>query len=217
MYKTFTQIKAVTIATIATTTLLLAGTALAGPPDDGKARPGKPAKTNIVDTAVSISTMLSDEQGVPEFTYLLAAVGCLDESEAGTVLGILTGKKKHTLFAPVNDAFRNLQGALGVPEEERAPEVTCAVDSILGAGTLFAVLTYHVTEKAQFTNRVFRPNGSNTLEMLSGDVIHTTSSKTIIDGVPQTITPLIANVRASNGAIHAIDTVMLPFNPFAEE
>ena len=214
MYKTFTQIKSVTLTAVATATLLFAGTALAGPPDNGKARPGKPGDGNILETALAVSGMLSDEQGVPEFTYLLAAVDCLSEENANAVVGILTGKKKHTLFAPVNDAFRNLQSALGVPAEDIAPEVTCAVDEIFETGTLFAVLTYHVSEKARFSNRVFKQNGGNSIEMLSGDMIYTTSSKTIIDGVPQTITPLIANVRASNGAIHAIDTVMLPFNPF---
>lgn len=218
MYKTFTQLKSVTITAVATASLLFAGTALAGPPDNGKARPGKPGPENILDTALTLSGMIKDEQDVPEFTYLIAAVGCLDEDQANAVIGILTGKKKHTLFAPVNDAFRNLQAALGVPEEDIAPEVTCAVDTVLDRpGTLFEVLTYHVAEKARFSNRVFNKNNDRSIEMLSGGMIYTTTSGTIIDAVPQTITPLIANVRASNGAIHAIDTVMLPLNPFASE
>lgn len=217
MYKTFTQLKSVTITAAATAALLFAGTALAGPPA-GKFKPGKPGPDNIVDTAIEISKMMSDGEGVPEFTYLLGAVDCLDESEAEIVLGILTGEDDYTLFAPVNDAFRNLQRALGVAEEDISPETTCAVDDVLEApGTLFTVLAYHVTEGRRFTNSVFNKNNTKTLDMVAGGSISTTPALTIIDGVPQTVTPLIANVKASNGAIHAIDTVMLPFNPFAGE
>lgn len=196
--------------------ILFAGTAIAGP-KEGKVVPGKPGKSNIVDTAVDISKMMDDSQGVPEFTYLLGAVGCLEGTELETVVGILTGKKKHTLFAPVNDAFRALQGVLGVAEEDQAPEKTCAVDDILGAGTLFTVLAYHVTDGQKFANRVFNKNNPREISMLAAGSIWSTPEMTLIDGFPQTVNVAIPNVRASNGVIHAIDTVLLPFNPFAVE
>ena len=107
MYVSFTKFKLATISAIAATSLLLAGTVLAGPPA-GKVKPGKPGAANIVETAVAISKMMNDSDGVPEFTYLLGAVGCLSTEEADIVLGILTGEDNYTLFAPVNDAFRNL-------------------------------------------------------------------------------------------------------------
>jgi uncharacterized surface protein with fasciclin (FAS1) repeats len=217
MYKTFTQSKVTAFISTVAATLLFSGSVFAGPPADGKVRPGKPGPDNIVDTAVEISKMMNDGQGVPEFTYLLGAVGCLDEGDAETILDILTGDDDYTLFAPVNDAFRALQEALGVPAEDTAPEVTCAVDGILGAGTLFAVLQYHVTEGRRFTNSVFNKNNSKEIEMLAAGSIWSTPDVQLIDGFPQTVTPLIPNVKASNGVIHAIDTVMLPFNPFVEE
>ncbi len=194
---------------------LFAGTALAGP-KEGKVVPGKPGKTNIVDTAVAVSGLIDDSQGVPEFTYLLGAVNCLEGEELETVLGILTGKRKYTLFAPVNDAFRALQGVLGVDEADQAPEATCAVDEELGDGTLFTVLAYHVTDGHKFANRIFNKNNSREIHMVAGGSIFSTTDMTLIDGFPQTINVAIPNVRASNGVIHAIDTVMLPFNPLAE-
>ena len=216
MYKTFTQLKSATFAMIASASLLVAGTAIAGP-KDGKVVPGKPGKDNIVETAEAVGEMMLDTQGVPEFTYLLEAVACLDGEELETVVGILAGKKKHTLFAPVNDAFRALQGVLGVPAEDQAPEVTCAVDDILGAGTLFTVLAYHVTDGQRFANRVFNKNNTREISMLAAGSIWATPEMTLIDGFPQTVNVAIPNVRASNGVIHAIDAVLLPFNPFEEE
>jgi uncharacterized surface protein with fasciclin (FAS1) repeats len=213
MYNTFTKFKFSTIAAVAATSLLLAGTAFAGPPA-GKFKPGKPGGANIVMTAVAISQMMNDEQGDPQFSYLLGAVGCLSDAEAEIVLGLLTGEDNYTLFAPVNKAFRDLQTALGVAEEDLAPEATCAVDAIFEPGTLFTVLAYHVTEGRRFTNSVFNKNQPKEIEMVAAGYITTTPSLTIIDGVPQVINPVIANVKASNGVIHAIGTVMLPFNPF---
>ena len=217
MYKTLTKSKFTAFISTVAATMLFTGSVLAGPPDDGKVRPGKPGPDNILDTALKISGMMNDPQGVPEFTYLVGAVGCLSEEDANTVVGLLTGYDEYTLFAPVNDAFRNLQVALGVPAEETAPDKTCAVDTILGGGTLFTVLQYHLTEDRRFTNSVFNKNNSKEIEMLAAGSIWSTPSTTLIDGFPQTVTPVIANVKASNGVIHAIDTVLLPFNPFAEE
>jgi transforming growth factor-beta-induced protein len=217
MYKTFTKSKFTAFVSTVAATLLFTGTVFAGPPEDGKVRPGKPGPDNILDTALEISGMMDDSQGVPEFSYLVGAVGCLNEEEAAVIIGVLTGSDDYTLFAPVNDAFRNLQVALGVPVEETAPEKTCAVDMILDPGTLFAVLKYHVTEGRRFTNSVFNENNSKEIEMLAAGSIWSTPDTQLIDGFPQTITPVIANVKASNGVIHAIDTVMLPFNPFVEE
>lgn len=218
MYSNLTKPKLTALISTVAATLLFTGSVLAGPPDDGKVRPGKPGPDNILDTAIKFSEMTNDLQGVPEFSYLFAAVDCLNDEEYSVIAGVLTGYDDYTLFAPVNDAFRNLQVVLGVPEDATSPELTCQVDSILEApGTLFAVLKYHVTEGRRFTNSVFNENNSKEIEMLAAGSIWSTPSMTLIDGFPQTVTPVIANVKASNGVIHAIDTVLLPFNPFAED
>ncbi len=127
-----------------------------------------------------------------------------------------------TLFAPTDQAFINLQLALNdiwdLGLAETAPEVTCAVDSLYGEGTLFTILAYHVTDGRRFSNSVFNRNNVKEIEMLAGGSITSTPSLTIIDGVPQVINPVagLININATNGVVHVIDTVMLPFSPVVE-
>jgi len=141
MYKTLTKLKSTTFAAVAATTLLFAGTALAGPPD-GKVKPGKPGGDNILEIALAVNGMGFEnvDEEVGEFAYLLGAVGCLTPEQQGAVVGILTGSDNYTLFAPTNEAFRNLQRVLtGDPLVETSPGLSCAVDTLLGEGTLLAV------------------------------------------------------------------------------
>lgn len=214
MYKNLTKLK---LTTIAATTLLFAGTALAGPPA-GKVKPGAPGDANILEIALAVNGMgyENEDEMVGEFAYLLGAVGCLTPEQQNAVVGLLTGSDKYTLFAPTNEAFRNLQRALtGDSELETSPAVSCAVDDILEApGTLFAVLQYHLTEGRRFSNSVFNKNGSKEIEMLAAGYITTMKNFTIMDGAYQVVgLPSLKNVNASNGVIHVIDTVMLPFEP----
>lgn len=215
MYKIPTFNKLVLIASALSFSLLTAS-AFAGPGKSGK--PGKPGNNgvepggNIVEVALAANTLLG------EFDYLLAAVGCLtDENGNNAVVDLLTGSDKYTLFAPTDAAFENLQAALGITEPD--PETTCAVDSIFGEGTLFTILAYHVTDGRRFSNSVFNMNNNKQIDMLAGGSITTTPSLSIIDGVPQVVSPVLSliNINASNGVVHVIDTVMLPFNPFASE
>lgn len=213
MYKSFTKLK---ITAIAAATLLFAGTAFAGPPA-GKVKPGKPGGDNILEIALAVNGMgyENEDEMVGEFAYLLGAVGCLTAEQQEAVVGLLTGSDKYTLFAPTNEAFRNLQRALTNPMVETSPGLSCAVDDVLEApGTLFAVLQYHLTEGRRFSNSVFNKNGSKEIEMLAAGYITTMKNFTIMDGAYQVITlPSLKNVNASNGVIHVIDTVMLPFEP----
>lgn len=214
MYKSFTKFK---LSAIAATTLLFAGTALAGPPA-GKVEPGKPGDNNILEIALAVNGMglENEDENVGEFAYLLGAVSCLTEEQQAAVVGLLTGSDKYTLFAPTNEAFRNLQRALtGDSELATAPGLSCLVDDILQApGTLFAVLQYHLTEGRRFSNSVFNKNESKEIEMLAAGYITTMKNFTIIDGAYQVVSlPSLKNVNASNGVIHVIDTVMLPFEP----
>jgi uncharacterized surface protein with fasciclin (FAS1) repeats len=177
--------------------------------------PGKPGAANIVEIAAAVNAATG------EFSYLLAAAQC--PQLEGAVVALLTGEDKYTLFAPTDAAFIALQSALidafDLPISP-APEVTCAVDALLGEGTLFAVLAYHVTDGRRFSNSVFNRNEPKFIEMLAGGYVVANPDLTLSDNAGQTvgIVPKLGqldtvNVNASNGVIHAIDTVLLPIVP----
>jgi len=215
MYKISTLSKSLVTGAVLSLALFSANT-FAGPSSKAEKKIGKPGGDNIVEIAVAVNQMNG------QFSYLLGAVGCFTDAETGynPIVDLLTGTDKLTLFAPTDAAFQALQGVLGVPEEDRAPEVTCQVDEVLQTpGALFTVLAYHLTDGRRFSNSVFNANSSKEVEMLAGGYITTTPSLSIIDGFPQVINPVseLININASNGVIHVIDTVMLPFNPFAGE
>jgi len=216
MYKTFTKGKLSFIATIASTSLLLAGSVLAGPKNADKV-PGKPGEDNIVQIAVDNGN----------FSYLLGAVGCLTEEDGyNPVVELLTGTDNYTLFAPIDQAFIDLQLALNdlwdLGLTETAPEISCAVDALYGEGTLLTILAYHVTDGRRFSNSVFNRNNSKDIEMLGGGYVTSTTmpSAKLITNVYQMVSPVVGedlmpliNIKASNGVIHVIDTVMLPIDP----
>lgn len=209
MYNTSTFSKSTLVALAASLALTFTSSAFAG---HGKGKPGiNPIKPggNIVEIAMEANALLG------EFDYLLAAVGCLTDAEGNNaVIDLLTGSDKYTLFAPTDTAFENLQLVLGIAEP--APEKTCLVDDVLGPGTLFTVLAYHVAEGRRFSNSVFNRNNNKEIEMLTGEYyITTTPELQIIDGFPQVAAPLegLYDINASNGVIHTINTVLLPFNP----
>jgi uncharacterized surface protein with fasciclin (FAS1) repeats len=221
MYKTFTKGKLALVATIASTSLLLAGSVMAGPKNKGKDKvPGKPGMDNIVQIAVDNGN----------FSYLLGAVNCLTEEDGyNPVVELLTGEDNYTLFAPIDQAFIDLQLTLnelwGLGLTETSPETSCAVDMLYGEGTLLTVLAYHVTEGRRFSNSVFNKNNSKDIEMLGGGFITSTTmpSAKLITNISQMVSPVVVdlmpliNIKASNGVIHVIDTVMLPIDPTPPE
>ena len=217
---TATKFKTLTVMVVAISSLIFASTSFAGKgKGKDKVGPGKPGAANILQIAEAVNdmTMENEDEMVGEFEYLITAVGCLPEDQANTVVGLLTGEDRYTLFAPTNQAFRNLQETLIEAfelegEVSVAPGTTCAVDLLLGEGTLFTVLAYHLTEGRRFSNSVFNKNNPKDIEMLAGGYITSTPSLTIIDGAMQTVNPVLSliNIKASNGVIHVIDTVLLP-------
>lgn len=223
MYKTFTKSKLTVIAAVASTSLLLAGSVLAGPgKNKDKVVPGKPGMDNIVQIAVDNGN----------FSYLLGAVNCLTDEETGynPVVELLTGTDNYTLFAPIDQAFIDLQLALNdlwdLGLTATAPETSCAVDTLYGEGTLLTILAYHVTEGRRFSNSVFNKNTYKDIEMLGGGYITSTTMPAykLITNIYQMAGPVVGedmmpliNIKASNGVIHVIDTVMLPIDPTPPE
>ena len=161
---------------------------------------GKVKVTNENTTEKPDPTIVEVAAGNENFTTLVAAV------KAADLVGILNSDGPFTVFAPVNTAF------------EKLPEGT--VPGLLkpeAKGTLTAVLTYHVVAgkvMAKDVVKAIKDNGGKfniktvqggtlTASLKGGNVILT-------DANGNTSTIIITDVAASNGVIHAIDSVVMP-------
>lgn len=135
--------------------------------------------------------------GFSELVKALAYVdGVLD---AGLVDLFLNGTDQYTVFAPTNEAFENLYSTLKIDEISDLP-----------AELVLDVLLYHVTEGRRAANSVVPPRGTRTITTLSGKTFLVNRSGVITDIAGQEATIVNANISASNGIIHVIDTVILP-------
>ena len=114
--------------------------------------------------------------------------------EAAGLVNALKGEGPFTVFAPTDEAFAKLPA--GTVEELLKPE---------NRDTLTAILTYHVVPGAVTAGQVTRLSHATTLNGQRVDIA--VEGNTVrIDGA--TVTS--ADVRASNGIIHVIDSVILP-------
>jgi uncharacterized surface protein with fasciclin (FAS1) repeats len=123
--------------------------------------------------------------GAGSFDTLVAALVCTD------LVGAVSGKQQLTVFAPIDDAFAEL----GL----NAGNICETIDT----ETLSTILLYHVTRGNRLSQSVV---GKNRILMLNGGTISVSNSGQINDS-----SNIVAvNIRASNGVIHVIDTVLLP-------
>jgi uncharacterized surface protein with fasciclin (FAS1) repeats len=136
----------------------------------------------IVETAIAVNARTG------EFDHLIAAVvrtGLVDT---------LNGRRQLTVFAPTDVAFERLFAALGVTGIDQIP-----VD------TLKAVLLYHVA-----------PGNRDATSVLDSSRIRTLSKGFLVPSVHDGSAWIngarivVPDVRASNGVIHVIDSVLLP-------
>ncbi|NOI34289.1 fasciclin domain-containing protein [Vibrio cyclitrophicus] len=122
------------------------------------------------------------------FNTLVAAV------KAAGLVETLKGDGPFTVFAPTDEAFAAL------------PEGT--VDMLLmpeNKDKLVAVLTYHVVAGKVMAADVIKIDSADTVQGQA--VMVSVSDATVMINNAKVIT---ADVKASNGVIHVIDTVLLP-------
>jgi transforming growth factor-beta-induced protein len=130
-----------------------------------------------------VDIALADEN----FSILVAALQQAD------LVGALQGEGPFTVFAPTNDAFAALLEALDISAEQ-----------LLLQPELSEVLLYHVV-----SGKVMSTDLTNGLvaETLNGESV----TFDLSDGVKVNMSTVIgADVEASNGVIHVIDTVLVP-------
>lgn len=121
------------------------------------------------------------------FTTLVAAV------EAAGLVPVLQGDGPFTVFAPTDEAFAKLPAG--------------TVEGLLNdIPTLSKILTYHVV-----SGKVMAADLSD--NMMAATVEGSDVTITTMDGVKvNDATVIQADVEASNGVIHVIDTVLIPTN-----
>jgi len=124
--------------------------------------------------------------GTPDLSTLVTAL------TAGKLVKTLEGAGPFTVFAPTNEAFAKIdQAAL----EKLLADVT-ALDK---------VLTYHVCAGTLKAADLIKAGKAETLEGDEVTVSHSSSGVKVNDAKVET-----ADVEASNGVVHIIDTVLMP-------
>jgi uncharacterized surface protein with fasciclin (FAS1) repeats len=143
------------------------------------------------ETGEEVGTIVDVAASIDDFSTLVAAV------QAAGLVETLSGEGPFTVFAPTNDAFATALDALGITADELLADTE----------TLTSILTYHVVDGAVDAETAISLDGQ-TAETVNGAEI----SISVVDGnvMVNDATVTTADVMASNGIIHVIDTVLLP-------
>ena len=137
------------------------------------------------------ATIVELAQGTSALSTLVFAIGYSDANCATSFAATLGSKGgQYTVFAPTNDAFETLIGALGAP-------------TVLSCDVLPTVLAFHVTRGRHTSTSVLAHDG---FRMLSGE--RAAVEGTTIAGAPLNLGLL--NISASNGIVHVVDGVLIP-------
>lgn len=191
---------AVAIAALTSTLLIAACSNAAETPVP--AEEATPAETAAAaaDPAAS-GTIVAVAQGAGSFSTLVAAV------QAAGLVDTLNGAGPFTVFAPTDAAFGKVPAA--TREALLAPA---------GKADLTKILTYHVVagrvDAAALTQQIRDGGGSASLTTVEGGTLTARAgadgSVTLTDEKGGMARVVQADVAASNGVIHAIDTVVMP-------
>lgn len=158
--------------------------------------------TVAVDTTqTTIANKITDvAMGNPDFSTLVTAVKAADLVET------LASDGPFTVFAPTNEAFAKLPA--GTVDGLLKPE---------NKEKLKGLLTYHVVagkwDAAAVADGIKKGNGKYTVTTVQGQKIDLSmkDGKVVLtDANGKMATVTMADVAASNGVIHAIDSVVMP-------
>ncbi len=184
MFNKFNRFKQVTLATI------VAGTALIALPEATHAgdcvKMSQATSETQGQTQAAAADIVETATSAGQFTILAQAL------EAADLVDVLRGDGPFTVFAPTDAAFQALPE--GTLEELLQPE---------NKDKLVSILTYHVV-----------PGRVTSTELQTGQVQTVQGSSVTVNldsGVQvDTANVIQADVLASNGVIHVIDSVILP-------
>lgn len=144
---------------------------------------GPRPKADIVDIAAS----------TPGFKTLVAAV------KAAGLVDTLKSKGPFTVFAPTDEAFQKL--------EKAKPGTIAMLLKPENKKKLISILTYHVVPgKVLSTDAAKLKNGTH-VKTVSGKSISVNNKHGVMINNAKVIK---ADIEASNGVIHVIDSVLIP-------
>jgi len=158
------------------------------------------AETSKEEVEEAPQTVVEIAVGNENFTTLVTAV------KAAELVETLSSEGPFTVFAPTNDAFAKLpEGTVATLVEPENKE------------QLTGILTYHVVSAkfmaADVVKAIEENEGSFTIPTVQGgELVATLDGENVVitDANGNTSTVVMADVDASNGVIHAIDTVVMP-------
>ena len=178
---------------LAAATLALVVAALAAAP----AHAGGKSRTTITGTVVALSGASGFDADGGDFDILRDAVVATGLSRT------LGCRGQYTVFAPTDQAFLDLTG------ESSEADAFAAVAK-LGLPAVRKVLSYHVLHGRRAAASIVPATKLRTLQ--KGFLTKAAGAATLTDAVGRTATIVAPDAAApSNGIVHVIDTVVLPF------
>tara|TARA_R110001606_G_scaffold2377_5_gene10470 strand:- start:1158 stop:1739 length:582 start_codon:yes stop_codon:yes gene_type:complete len=151
-------------------------------------------------TTAEPGTIVDVAVGNSDFSTLVAAVTAADLGAT------LSSDGPFTVFAPTNAAFDKVN-----------PDTLSALLTPGKKADLTALLTYHVVagelKAADVVKAINDGGGTATLTTVQGGLLKATlngESVILEDAAGGKSTVILTDVEASNGVIHAIDTVIMP-------
>ncbi len=151
-------------------------------------------------TTAETGTIVDVAVGNPDFSTLVTAVTAAD------LAATLSSDGPFTVFAPTNDAFAKVD-----------PDTLSALLTPEKKADLTALLTYHVVagelKAADVVKAITDGGGTTVLTTVHGGMLKATldgDSVILEDEAGGKSTVILTDVEASNGVIHAIDTVVMP-------
>lgn len=143
----------------------------------------------MIEEPVALPTIVELASGNPDFTTLVAAI------QAAGLAETLSGPGPYTVFAPSNAAFAALPA--GTVDDLLKPE---------NKDKLAAILTYHVISGV--TKAADLPATETDVTTVNGKMVKVVAGAdgAKVGGAKVTA----ADLEASNGVVHVIDTVLMP-------
>jgi uncharacterized surface protein with fasciclin (FAS1) repeats len=156
--------------------------------------------TIVATEAMGDKTIIAWAQGNPQVSTLVTAI------TAAGLGDTLSGAGPFTVFAPTNDAFAKVNKATldGLLKPESKDKLAALLKYHVVAGNVQSGDLAKMIADGKGTATIKTLNGSGLKASMSGDKIVLTDAK----GGKSTVTG--ADMAASNGTVHVVDTVVMP-------